>query len=77
MSKKPERFTWDDEPEERTTMFQSSMQSMNSRMEDSGAASRLQARRAAAKRSLYKLIALVVALLGASGFLFYEISKRF
>jgi len=50
---------------------------MSSRMEDSGAASRLQARRAAAKRSLYKLIALVVALLGASGFLFYEISKRF
>lgn len=77
MEKKPQRFNWDDEPEERTTTFQSSMQSINSSLEDSGAASRWQARRAAAKRSLYKLIALAVALLGASGLLFYEISKRF
>jgi hypothetical protein len=39
-------------------------------------ASRLAARRAAARRGMLKLAGLVLALLGVSGLLLYEISKR-
>jgi hypothetical protein len=76
MSRKPERFTWDDEPDEKTTTFQSSTQSINSSWQDAAVASRLAARRAAARRGMLKLAALVVALLGVSGLVLYEISKR-
>jgi hypothetical protein len=76
MDSKPKRFTWDDEPDERTTTFESSTQSINSSWQDTASAKRLHARRAAAKSGLFKLAALVVALLGFSGWLLYEISKR-
>jgi hypothetical protein len=76
MDDKPQRFTWDDEPDERTTTFQSSTQSIHSSWQDAAVATRLQARRAAAKRGMFKLAALVVGLLGASGLLMYEISKH-
>ena len=76
MSRKPERFTWDDEPDEKTTTFQSSTQSINSSWQDAAVASRLAARRAAARRGMLKLAGLVVALLGISGWVLYEISKR-
>ena len=76
MNRKPEHFTWDDEPDEKTTTFQSSMQSINSGWQDAAVAKRLQARRSAAKRGTYQLIVLLVALLGGSGWLLYEVSKR-
>ena len=76
MKRKPEHFTWDDEPDEKTTTFQSSMQSNNSGWQDAAVAKRLQARRTAAKRGMYQLIVLLVALLGGSGWLLYEVSKR-
>jgi hypothetical protein len=76
MDRKPKPFTWDDEPDERTTTFESSTQSINSSWQDAAVAKRLHARRVAAKRGLFKLAALVVALLGLSGWLLYEISKR-
>jgi hypothetical protein len=76
MDRKPQRFTWDDEPDERTTTFESSTQSINSTWQDAAVANRLQARRAAAKRGMFKLIALVVGLLGTSGLLMYVVSKH-
>lgn len=76
MSRKPERFTWDDEPDEKTTTFESSTQSINSSWQDAAVASRMAARRAAARRGLVKLATLAVALLGVSALVLYEISKR-
>jgi hypothetical protein len=76
MDKKTQRFNWDDEPDERTTTFQSSTQSINSSWQDAAMEKRLHARRVAAKRGMLKLATLVVALVGASGLLMYEISKR-
>ncbi len=76
MSRKPDRFTWDDEPDEKTTTFESSTQSINSSLQEAAVAKRRQARRTAAKKGLFKLAALVVALLGVSGWLLYAISKR-
>jgi hypothetical protein len=76
MNRKPDPFTWDDEPAEKTTTFQSSTQSINSSWQDAAVASRLAARRAAARRGILKLAGLVLALLGVSGLLLYEISKR-
>ena len=76
MDRKPKRFNWDDEPEERTTTFQSSTQSLNSSWQDGTSEKRLKARKAAARRGMFKLAVLVTALLGFSGWLIYEISKR-
>ena len=76
MDRKPQRFTWDDEPDERTTTFEPSTQSINRSWQDAAVATRLQARRDAAKRGMFKLIALVVGLLGASGLLMYVVSKH-
>jgi hypothetical protein len=75
MDSKPKHFTWDDEPDERTTTFESSTQQLSS-WQDTAVATRANARRKAAKRGLFKLGALVVGLLGVSGWLLYEISKR-
>jgi hypothetical protein len=76
MVSKPKRFNWDDEPDERTTTFESSTQSINSSWQDAAVAKRLHARRVAAKRGLFKLAFLVVLLLGLSGWLLYAVSKR-
>ena len=76
MSRKPERFNWDDEPGEKTTTFQSSTQSVNSTLQDDAVARRLKDRRAAAKSGLLKVVVLVTALLALSGWLIYQIAKR-
>ena len=76
MSRKPERFTWDDEPGEKTTTFESSTQSVNSTLQDDAVARRLKERRAAAKSGMLKVVVVVIALLAVSGALIYQIAKR-
>jgi hypothetical protein len=75
MDHKQQPFTWDDEPAERITVFESSTQGTNSSWQDTALESRLQARRQAAKSGLVKMVALVVALLGVSGLALYAVSK--
>ena len=76
MSRKSERFNWDDEPGEKTTTFQSSTQSMNSTLQEDALARRLKNRRAEAKSGMLKVVVVVIALLAVSGWLIYQIAKR-
>ncbi len=79
MDSKPKPFAWDDEPDERITVFESSTHgthSTHSSWHDAAVESRLRARREAARTGLLKLAALVVALLGVSGLALYAVSKH-
>lgn len=76
MDSKPKPFAWDDEPDERITVFESSTHGTHSSWHDAAVESRLRARREAARTGLLKLAALVVALLGVSGLALYAVSKH-
>jgi hypothetical protein len=78
MESKLKPFTWDEEPAEQISVFESSTHGNSSynAWHDEAVESRLKARREAAKNGLFKLAVLVVTVLGISGMIFYVVARR-